>query len=124
MKENPAMLRAYFAEDFVFHGPGGDLTFAQLSDYFASLRAAFTDFRLTREQIVVDGDHAGARNTFSGVFTKVFTQSPAGPLPPTGKSVRWEAINTFRFDKDGRLAEEWVQSDYRGFLEKLGVGQS
>jgi predicted ester cyclase len=119
-RENPAMLRAYFAEDFVFHGPGGDLTFTQLSDYFTSLRAAFTDFRLTREQIVVDGDHAAARNVFSGIFTNVFTQSPVGPLPPTGKPVRWEAINIFRFDGNGRLGEEWVQSDQRGLLGNLG----
>ena len=30
-------------------------------------------------------------------------------------------INTFRYDDDGRLAEEWVQTDYRGFLTKLGA---
>jgi hypothetical protein len=30
-------------------------------------------------------------------------------------------INIFRCDEDGRLAEEWVQTDYRSFLAKLGV---
>jgi hypothetical protein len=30
-------------------------------------------------------------------------------------------INLFRYDADGRLAEEWVQTDYRSFLTKLGV---
>ena len=118
-KENPEMLRAYFAEDFVFHGPKGDLDFEQLSSHFASLRAAFSDFRLVREQILVEGDHMAARNTFSGVFTDVFTQSPIGPLPPTGKRVQWEAINTFRFGADGRLAEEWMRVDYRGLLVAL-----
>jgi hypothetical protein len=34
-----AALRAYFAEDYVFHGPGGDLNFDELRAYFASLRA-------------------------------------------------------------------------------------
>ena len=29
--------------------------------------------------------------------------------------------HTFRYDEDGRLAEEWVQTDYRSFLAKLGV---
>ena len=29
-------------------------------------------------------------------------------------------IGTFRYD-DGQLAEEWVQTDYRSFLTKLGV---
>ena len=108
-KENQAMLRAFFAENFVFHGPNGDRNFDQLSSHFASLRAAFSDFRLVREQILVDGDHVAARNTFSGIFTGVFTQSPIGVLQPTGKHVRWEAINTFRYDDGERLAEECVQ---------------
>ena len=30
-------------------------------------------------------------------------------------------IGTFRYDDDGRLAEEWVQTDYRSLLTKLGV---
>ena len=30
-------------------------------------------------------------------------------------------IGIFRYDDEGRLAEEWVQTDYRSFLLKLGV---
>jgi hypothetical protein len=30
-------------------------------------------------------------------------------------------IGIFRYDDEGRLAEEWVQTDYRSFLTKLGV---
>jgi len=50
----------------------------------------------------------------------VFTQSPAGALNPTGRHVEWEIMNIFRYDEQGRLAEEWVQTDSRTFLEKLG----
>ncbi len=28
----------------------------------------------------------------------------------------WEVIGTFRYDDDGGLTEEWVQTDYRTFL--------
>jgi hypothetical protein len=38
--EDDAKLRAYFRDDYVFHGPGGALSFAGLSAYFASLRQA------------------------------------------------------------------------------------
>ena len=120
-RENDAALRAYFAEDYVFHGPGGDLGFDQLSDYFASLRAAFSDLRLVREQIITDGNFVAARTTFSGDFTGVFTYSPVGPVEPTGQHLEWEVIGTFRYHDDERLAEEWVQTDYRSFLTKLGV---
>jgi predicted ester cyclase len=120
-REDDAKLRDYYAEEYVFHRPGGDLSFEELRAYFASLRAAFSNLRLVREQIIADGRFLAARNTFSGDFTGVFTSSPIGPVKPTGQHVEWEAINTFRYDDDERLAEEWVQADYRSFLAKLGV---
>src|SRR5580704_2682010 len=106
-REDDAKLRDYYAEDYLFHGPGGDLSFDELRAYFASLRAALSDLRIVREQIIADGRFLAARNTLAGDFT--------------GQHVEWEAINTFRYDDDGRLAEEWVQTDYRSFLAKLGV---
>jgi predicted ester cyclase len=120
-REDAAALRAYFCEDYVFHGPGGDLRFEDLCAYFASLRAAFSDLRLVREQIIADGNFLAARTTFSGDFTGIFTYSPIGPVKPTGRHLEWELIGTFRYHDDGRLAEEWVQTDYRSFLTKLGV---
>ena len=120
-REDDVALRAYFTEDYVFHGPGGDLSFDQLRAYFASLRAAFSDLRIVRQQIIVDGNFLAARTTFSGNFTGVFTDSPVGPVEPTRQHLRWEVIGTFKYDDEGRLAEEWVQTDYRSFLTKLGV---
>jgi predicted ester cyclase len=119
--ENDAKLKDYFAEDYVFHGPGSDLSFDQLRAYFASLRAAFRNLQIVREQIIVDGNFLAARTTFSGDFVGTFTYSPIGPVDPTGQHLEWEVIGTFRYDDEGRLAEEWVQTDYRSFLTKLGV---
>jgi hypothetical protein len=76
-RADDAALRAYFAEDYVFHGPGGDLSFDQLRAYFGSLRAAFAGLRLVREQIIVDSRFLAARTTFSGDFTGAFTYSPS-----------------------------------------------
>jgi hypothetical protein len=58
---------------------------------------------------------------FSGDFTGAFIYSPIGPVEPTGQHLEWEVIGTFRYDYEGRLAEEWVQTDYRSLLSKLGV---
>jgi len=54
--EDDAKLRVYFRDDYVFHGPGGDLRFAELSAYFASLRVGFSNLRIVREQITDAGD--------------------------------------------------------------------
>jgi hypothetical protein len=101
--------------------PGADLSFDELSAYLASLRAAFSDPRLVREQIIADGNFLAARMTFSGDFTSVFTHSPIGPVEPSGQHLEWEVLGTFRYDDHGQLAEEWVQTDYPSFLAKLGV---
>ena len=85
------------------------------------MRAAFGGLRLVREQIIADGNYLAARTRFSGDFTEVFAYSPIGPVEPTGQRLEWEVIGTFRYDDEGRLAEEWVQTDYRSFLAKLGV---
>ena len=60
-REDAAALRAYYREDYVFHGPGADLGFDELSAYFASVRAAFSGLRLVREQVIVEGNFLAAR---------------------------------------------------------------
>jgi predicted ester cyclase len=123
-REDDVSLRAYYAQNYVLHGPRGDLSFDDLRAYFESLRDAFSNFQIVRDQIIADGNTLAARNTFSGDFTGVFSNSPIGPLEPNGQHVEWEVMNTFRYDDDGRLAEEWVQTDYRSLLSKLGVTTS
>jgi predicted ester cyclase len=118
-RENDAMLRDYYAVGYILHLPTVDIDFEALRGYFASLRAAFTDLRLVREQIIVEGLHVAARTSFSGVFTGEFTQSPVGPLAPHGDPVAWEVMNMFRYDADSRLVEEWVQADPSILVEKL-----
>src|SRR5690349_7184164 len=66
-KENDDLLRQYFAEDYVFHGPGADLDFEALRAYFASLRDAFIDLHITRAMIIGEGEFLAARTMFSGV---------------------------------------------------------
>jgi predicted ester cyclase len=120
-RENDAALDAYFAPDFKIHGPGGELTYEELKAYFAALRAAFTNLQVQRAAIIGDGSYLAARTIFSGTFTNVLTQSPVGPLQPNGKPVEWEVMNLFRYNEQGRLAEEWVRYDVRDLLQKLGA---
>ena len=112
-------LDQYFSPEFVFHGPDGDLRYPQLKSYFASLRAAFDDLAVTRDHIVVDGNFVACQTSIAGTFVREFTQSPVGALPPTGDRVVFELINIFRYDEQGRLAEEWMQSDTRNTLRQL-----
>lgn len=116
-----AALNAYFAEDFIFHGPGGDVDLAALKVLWAAMRDAFTDLTITRDYLIIEGSFVACQTTFAGVFDREFTQSPVGPLPPTGEPYTLVLLNIFRYDETGRLAEEWVQYDVRDQLRQLGA---
>jgi predicted ester cyclase len=120
--ENEGEVDAYFAPGFVFHGPdGAELDYEGLKGYFASLRAAFDDLTIDRGVIVVDGAYVACQTTIAGTFVREFTHSPVGPLPPNGNRIVFELMNLFRYDDQGRLAEEWVQTDNRSRLRDLGA---
>lgn len=118
-----AEVDTYFAaEEFRFHGPDGfESDYAGLTDYFASIRAAFDDRSIRRGVTVVEGHQVACQTWIEGTFVREFTHSPAGPLPPNGQRVVWDLINIFQFDDEGRLVEEWVRTDYRSFLRQLGA---
>ena len=120
--EDAASVDAYFAPDFAFHGPdGAESDYEGLKRYFASLRAAFDDLTISRGIMIVEGGHVACQTTIEGIFVREFTQSPVGPLPPTGGRIVFELLNIFRYDDQGRLAEEWVQTDNRSRLRQLGA---
>jgi predicted ester cyclase len=121
--EDQAEADSYFdQENFRFHGPGGfECDYAGLAAYFASMRAAFDDRKITRGIIVAEGNTVACQTWIEGTFAREFTQSPAGPLPPTGTRVVMDLINIFRFDDDGRLTEEFVRADNRSLLRQLGA---
>jgi predicted ester cyclase len=40
--------------------------------------------------------------------------------PPTGKAIRTQAIQIFRFAEDGKIVESWAVRDDLGTLRQLG----
>jgi predicted ester cyclase len=120
-KENVAAMTAFFDPQFRFHGPAGtELDRNQLWAYFASCRAAFDDFTVTRQSLVSDGrDYMAARTRFAGKFVRTFTGSPDGTIEPNGKPFEYRIVNIFRYSPDDRLVEEWAQYDIRSFLNQL-----
>jgi predicted ester cyclase len=120
--DDQAVVDAYFAPDFRFHGPDGrELDYNGLQSYFGSLREAFDDRTIKRGIVIVEGNYVACQTTIEGTFVREFTQSPVGPLPPNGQRVTFELTNIFRYDDDGRLAEEWIQTDSRSVLRQLGA---
>lgn len=121
--EDQAELDSYFDQQkFRLHGPGGlETDYAGLTAYFASLRAALDNRKITRGIIVAEGNTVACQTWIEGTFAREFTQSPAGPLPPNGARVVMDLISIFRFGNNGRLIEEFVRTDYHSLLNQLGA---
>ena len=59
--------------------------------------------------MVLEGDYVACQTTITGTFVRDYTRLPVGLLHPNGSRVVCELMNSFRYDDQGRLAEEWVQ---------------
>jgi predicted ester cyclase len=120
--EDQAAVDAYFAPNFKFHGPDGrELDHQGLQAYFGALRAAFDDLTIERGIVIVEDNYVACQTSIAGTFVREFTHSAVGPVPPNGQRVRFELTNIFRYDDEGRLAEEWIQTDNRSVLRQLGA---
>jgi predicted ester cyclase len=111
----------YYTDDYQLHSPAGQFNREEIRAYFAALRESFTDFRIRRAQVLVDGNFASARTVMAGRFDREFAYTPIGTVQPSGQHVQWELINIFRYTDDGRLVEEWVQTDTYDLLRQLGA---
>ena len=121
--EDQSEAESYFkTAEFRLHGPDGfENDYPGLSSYFESLRSALTDRSIRRGIIVAEGEYIASQTWIEGRFVHEFSQSPVGPLPPNGKKVTWDLSNIFRVDDQGRLVDDWVQTDNRSVLRQLGV---
>jgi len=76
---------------------------------------AFPDFHEELEEMVAEGDKVAVRFTITGTQLGQW-----GPLPPTGKPVRFEEIVILRF-VDGKVVEQRGLPDNLAALRQLGV---
>ena len=118
---NDELFHRYYTDDYILHSPAGHFNREEIRGYFAALRDSFTGFTMSRAQILVDGNFVAARTVMAGRFDREFAYTPTGTVQPNGQQVQWELINIFRYTDEGRLVEEWVQTDTYDFLRQLGA---
>jgi predicted ester cyclase len=93
------------------HAPGAEGVRAVIG----SLRDAFSDFRLTIEDLVVAGDIVWTRNVATGTHDGTFAGNP-----PTGRPIRVDVFDVLRV-VDGRVVEHWGVPDRLGVLLQIGA---
>ena len=118
--EDPDALRGLFAPDFRFYGPGGfESDYDGLAAYFESMREAFSNRSIRRGISVVEGNHVACQTWIELTFSRQFTQSPVGPLPPNGRRIVLDLNHVFVMDDEGRIRENYARGDNLSLLEQL-----
>ncbi len=109
------------ADDVVFTAPGGmqGEGKAACAAFFGSWFAAFPDARVEVHAVQFNGDVAVEEGTFIGTHNGLL-KSPTGDVPPTGRSVKVDYVQTLRF-RDGRHASFHLMFDRLLMLEQLGL---
>ncbi|HEY3542552.1 MAG TPA: ester cyclase [Gaiellaceae bacterium] len=77
--------------------------------------SSFPDLKRPVEDLVAEGDKVVARWSSVGTHSGDFMGTP-----PSGKTVRTTGITIFRL-ADGKIVEEWSESDMLGMLQQVGA---
>ena len=105
---------SYYAKDWVGRFPGmPPLDLDGHRQYSEVMMTAFPDLERNIEDLVAEGDKVVARWTAKGTNTGDFNGMPA-----TGKYATSSGITIFRI-ADGRIVEEWSESDLLGLMQQL-----
>lgn len=136
MDENKAVVRAmysavdasqsmspvaeYAAPGYVVHFPGAPPLdangIAQLGNSFYE---ACPGMRHELESVIAEGDTVALMMRVIGTHTQPL-MTPAGPIPPQGRSFDVGAMNFFRFE-NGKIAEHFSAFDMMGFMQQIGA---
>jgi predicted ester cyclase len=118
--EDYSRVRELIHEDYVDHGsPLGEVRGPE--GFLAAVRpftSAFSEAHSEIDLLIVEGDLAAWRSTFTGVHSGELMG-----VPPTGRRVSVEILNIGRM-KDGKAIEHWGGPEIGTLMAQLGVSQA
>jgi ketosteroid isomerase-like protein len=107
-RRNLAFLREHLHPDVVGHGPGFDEVVRgaeQVAAFSAYVYEVYDDYRLTVDDVIVQGDRVVVRGSVSAIHR------------PTGRRVRFFGITAYRLE-DGLIREYWRAYDRHDLYER------
>ena len=115
---NEQLANELISADAKFHVPGQPEPMRGPAGYLAiigMMRSGFPDVQWTLEEMVAENDKVAARFIMKGTH-----QGDFFGVPPTGKPIKVQAMNLYRFS-NGQITEEYGQPDLLGLLQQIGA---
>jgi steroid delta-isomerase-like uncharacterized protein len=106
----------FHADSVQAHGLGpAAVDKAGMKNFYTGLWTGFPDLTIHIDELVGEGDEVVWRITASGTHS-----GPFQGVPATGKSVKFGAHYTFRFEH-GKIVERWSTIDRLSVLVQIGA---
>ncbi len=117
-----AVLDELCAPEFIIHvPPTPDGFIVGLKQWVTMAHSAFSDFHITIEDMIAEGEQVVVRWTMNGTHTGDFMNPlTMMSIPPTGKHVTMRGMYIARF-AGGKFVECWHYQDNLGLLQQLGL---
>src|ERR687890_2417153 len=130
-EENKAIFRRYLEEvgnqqnfeivdeifeRYISHQPDGSTLERGPEDvkrFHREFHSAFSDFHLSIEDQIAEGDKVVSRYTMRGIHQRQFRD-----MAPTGKEVELSAVTIFRFSPEGQVVETWDSYDQLSLMRQ------
>ena len=117
-EHQPERALEFVTPDVVWHGGSlGTVRGAQaLAGLLRVFIGALPDLQAEEQDVIANGDLVMLR--------LVVTATQQGDLlgiPATRRKVRWDAIDVYRINDDGKISEEWAADDMAAFASQLGA---
>src|ERR1700760_3969144 len=111
----PDRASEYVTPDVKWHG--GTLGTVEGAEGLVGLLQGFIgalpDLDAQEQDIVADGDTVAVRFVVEATH-----QGDLLGIPPTGRRVRWDAVDVYRL-KEGKISEEWAADDLTAILHQV-----
>ena len=110
--------RDFFTPDAVWHGPSiADVTGVDsIVGLLGAFIGALSDVRAEEQDVIARGDLVALRL----VVTATQTGDLLG-IPASGRDFRWDAVDIYRVNEDGRISEQWAFEDMAAIGSQLGA---
>jgi predicted ester cyclase len=116
----PELAMDYFTPQMTWHG-GSLGTISGAENVTGLLRAfigALPDLNAVEQDVIASNDLVVIRLVVSAT-----QQGDLLGIPATGMPVRWDAVDIYRVDDDGKISEEWASDDMAAFASQVGALQ-
>ena len=115
---NEQLAEELISPDAIFYVPGQPEPMRGPGGYLAiigMMRGGFPDIQWSLEETIAEDDKVAARFIMRGTHQGTFFG-----VQPTGKSIKVQAMNFYRFS-NGQIVEEYGQPDMLGLLQQIGA---